>query len=54
MIAAVVGVIFSTASVAGFIARYEDWPTMGQYGVALLLAGAGLEYGQTNLEARQK
>ena len=54
MIAAVVGVIFSTASVAGFIVRYDDWPTMGQYGVALLLAGAGLEYGQTNLEARQK
>ena len=54
MIAAIIGVAFSVTSIFGFIVRYDDWPTMGQYGVALLMAGAGLEYGQTNLEARQK
>jgi hypothetical protein len=54
MIAAIIGVMFSVTSIFGFIVRYDDWPTMGQYGVALLMAGAGLEYGQTNLEARRK
>ncbi len=54
MIAAVIGVMFAVTSIFGFIVRYDDWPTMGQYGVALLMAGAGLEYGQTNLESKQR
>ncbi len=54
MIAAIIGVMFAVTSIFGFIVRYDDWPTMGQYGVALLMAGAGLEYGQTNLESKQR
>lgn len=49
-IATIVGIAFSIMSVYGFVLRFSDWPTMIQYAVALLLAGAGLEYGQTRQE----
>ncbi len=51
-IAVAVGVVFSIAAVYGFILHVVDWPVIGQYGVALLMSGAGLEYGSTRLESR--
>ncbi|POR04184.1 hypothetical protein AU468_03410 [Alkalispirochaeta sphaeroplastigenens] len=48
--AGAVGVLFALATVYGYLQRFDDWVSMGQYAVGLLVAGAGLEYGQTRIE----
>lgn len=49
--AVVVGVMFSCVAAYGFLRQMIDWPVIGQYGVALLISGAGLEYGSTRIDA---
>ena len=44
-ISVIVGVVFSAATIYGFLILREDWPTLGQFAVAVLFSGAGLEYG---------
>lgn len=44
-ISVAVGVVFAAATIYGFLILREDWPTLGQFAVAVLFSGAGLEYG---------